>query len=146
MGHYKKRKYEYDSEAARKKRAEEKYPDHVARSREVQRFYRDVTADAERRGLPWTESEDDELLHGEGTTAEIALRIGRTYNSAKNRIDKLRDMIERGVVVRYDEHGKTVAPGHVLCPCGTTDDDHSTWCPMHPDNAPLYRQGESSEA
>lgn len=45
---------------------------------------------AHRYEQPWTSTEDRELLHGDGTVAHRALRLGRTYYAAQQRLTVLR--------------------------------------------------------
>lgn len=45
------------------------------------------TTDRARR--PWTAEEDAVLLAGDGTLAQRAMRLGRTYAAAKRRLDRL---------------------------------------------------------
>jgi hypothetical protein len=39
---------------------------------------------------PWTPAQDKHLLHGSGTIAERAARLGRTYYAACRRLERLR--------------------------------------------------------
>lgn len=90
----------------------------------------ETVATAEHRHQRWTPEEDDEVLFGEGTDRDIALRIGRTWAAIRTRRANLVRMLEEGDIL-YGELVSTqpikVAP--TLCPCGASDGTHEAWCP-----------------
>lgn len=59
-----------------------------ARSRAAYRAYAEAAGTPTRRGR-WTPADDAELLHGPGTVAERATRLGRSYGAAVQRITRL---------------------------------------------------------
>lgn len=51
---------------------------------------RDRVPATERRSTSWTPADDAVLLAGDGTLADRARQLGRTYAAAKRRLDRLR--------------------------------------------------------
>jgi hypothetical protein len=49
-----------------------------------------ATAQAPAYAAPWTPAQDRFLLHAEGTVAERARQLGRTYYAANYRLQQLR--------------------------------------------------------
>lgn len=66
-----------------------------------------TTRHAPSYGLPWTASDDLELSRGPGTVLDRAVRLGRTYGAAVQRLEQLR---RRGVDVDALEDDDTTGP------------------------------------
>ena len=86
----------------------------------------------------WTEEETDIALFGSGTVRDRALVLGRSYAGTQMRINKVHRLIAEGLVITYHEPERPGRQSHsaavlrnsrVLCPCGTSDGDHDSWCP-----------------
>jgi len=60
--------------------------------RKDRRIAQAATADAPAYLLPWTPADDRELVHGRGTVAERARRLGRTYYASQARLARLRQL------------------------------------------------------
>lgn len=63
---------------------------------QLRRRYGTASRHARAYGLPWSPAEDLELARGAGTVLERAVRLGRTYDAARQRLDELR---RRGIDV-----------------------------------------------
>lgn len=61
-------------------------------ARADRRKLQDATYDAPAYLMPWTPAQDRELLRGQGTVADRAKRLGRTYYAACARLARLREL------------------------------------------------------
>ena len=110
----------------------------------VDRYIRDKQDDsvkgAVRRGTIWSEQEDDIVMMADLTQYEKAELLERTWFAISSRRTILRNLAARGLKPDYtkpEREAMTVQtkPIKILCPCGTIDGDHDSWCPENKENS-----------
>ena len=101
------------------------------------RYQAETRGDAENNYHRWTQEEDAVVLSSELTDVEIALELGRSWRAVVSRRERLWVAESMGGTPSYDSGGNRVGAlqrnrdkGLELCPCGSTDDTHDSWCPQ----------------